>query len=670
MIKDTPELGDPVSDRALTHNPPMTIKRLPRMILSRLTRHGPLLCAVLTSAAYAAVWLWIDYLQYASFNLHIFDLGVDFAAPYLTSQGHFQFEPQAWIYLVYVPIFAAFPSPFTMVAVEVLLEAVSGLGVFLVACEVLQDAWKAYLIATMYLFFYAFAGAPFFPGHYEVLFSFFFSFGYYFHLRSYKALSAVFLSLSAISSLLAAVTVLFVFLVIVGPEGLASAKSGLRAIWRLLRRNADLASGAGTSVVAGAIATLGFGVTGIVSAGHISQAGQGGIVSGMFVNDPLKMAYFLFLLVPFGSSIFRSRLSIALLPFIFLIVVSPFDHYAMFYYQYSYDVGALLFIAFIDSLSGSPPQAGQATRAGRIRRLNRDSSNTRILRAGVVLIVLGAFILPIGPMNHLLGLESDSLPFWDVGLGNVTDVTPYDHALADMINQIPLTSTVLGQETMPQICNRAHYYEPGSYDGEAVNYVVTDPQSWSFSFIPPSFIGPFNSSMEHWFNYIYSNGTYGIKDEYQGAILLERGYSGPPALFSPEYFRFVGPDLRGNTQDGARLLNGSWTVNNQTDGSWFVDSQLHLLTLPPGTFTASFTLAERDALNASHMVVGVSYGSSGTSLAARVVSGANFTSAGSSQTFDVTFRTIAYVTGVYVTIYSLSWRGSLTLDRIALNQVA
>jgi uncharacterized membrane protein len=182
-----------------------------------------LLTAVGLASVYALLWGYIDFLLERAFNLHIWDAGANYVLTNMTAQpdldyGHLTSAPQNLIYLAFTPLTRAFPDPMTLVFAEDILMAIGGIFIYLIASYVWQNRPLALLVEGLYLFNYALYGAPFYPNHYEILFSVFFPIAYYLHLRGWEAPAALFVVLSAICSSLGAVTAGFFVVLLLGPR--------------------------------------------------------------------------------------------------------------------------------------------------------------------------------------------------------------------------------------------------------------------------------------------------------------------------------------------------------------------------------------------------------------------------------------------------------------------
>ena len=643
-------------------------------------RRFTLLAAAL-AGIYGVLWGVLNVLLYRTFNLHVWDVGANFVLTNLSSPpdlgyGHLTSAPQNLIYVFFIPLVKAFPSPLTLPLAEDALMALGGFFVYLVAERVWQRAGRAFLLEGLYLFSYALFGAPYFPSHYEILFSVFFPIGFYLYLRGRIAYAALLVILAALCSSLAAVDAGLFAAIVLWPSFLRAIRSHTTG-WVQFFKDGRYFIGAGlASVVIFLVPFVAVGAATTLAYSHLAGGGHPNLWAGITFDAPTKAVYLLLLFVPFLPVLTRSRYVLMALPYLVLVILSGGNTVEQFAYQYTYTVGAILFIAYVDALRpryGPPtePPAAPAVASSPLRPSIRLRAvvrgNPELTQLLVLSVALGFLILPFSPGNALAGPYA-SLPFQDYHLpAEVTD-TPYDQALWGMTTRVPASASVLLQENMPMLTDRPIWYEPGSYNGEAVNYVLTDPSTHWFTYTPPSFIGPYPTSMLTWVNELYNNRSYGIVEEYQGAMLLEESYHGAPVSFLPyEIYNpgvaFVGKNATSVSYSGSLIL-----VNQPHDGDLVVRTE-SLLVLPPGTYQLTFSIGMRSGAYSNQVAFGL-YGSgvAPTPFATQTVYGSTLASSGQLEQFSFDFVSHQYVKGLYFGGVVTTWAGTLTLDSVYLNQ--
>lgn len=642
---------------------------------------GDHVIALLLGTSFFSVWTAIDWRLYQSFSFHIWDLGATFSltygnAPQSLDYGHLAFAPQSLIYIFFIPIVKAFPSPFALVIAQNAVLAVGGAFVYLVTRQMLRRPKLGLLFEALYLFSYDLFGAPYFPIHYEVLFASFFLIAFYFVRVGNRLLGAFFLVLAGLCSTLAAVTVPIFIAVELWPDFRLAIVPRFSGISRFVRQNAGLLL-AGLIVVSSALfAILYAGLDVVLSYGKFASTGvSSGVAGGATQDLQLKLTYIALVLVPFALALFRSWYSILLLPYLALVLVSASTHYALFSYPYTAIIGTTLFVTLVDSLKdGHPTPRRQAVPPPKLSLLAQGTRSPNWGRASVIwvtvaIVSLSAVIVPLSPLNALAGLQNSQSPFYDYELQSQTSVSSYDQALARMGSMMPMGSSVLIQENMPQFTNRALWFEPGSYFGSPlVDYVLTDPASNYFTEPPPSFIGGNNTTMEEWFNALTATGAYGVKAEYEGAVLLEKGYRGLPVFFRG-FSEFIGAsEFTGGTYTENPSLGQFRIVNNETSGHDAFHSANGLLSLPPGTYTINFTLGSSSFTSNSSARVGLSSTLTGGSVAFSNITGADFVPGQLWHNFTVTFTSLKYVSGLYLQVNYTFWYGALRLQSASITQ--
>jgi hypothetical protein len=637
------------------------------------------------AGVYALLWASISALMERTFSLSVWDVGANFVLTNMTSPpgldyGHLKFAPQNLIYLAFTPLTRAFPDPMTLVYAEDLLMGVGGVFIYLIAAEAWGSRPRALLVEGLYLFNYSLFGAAFFPNHYEILFSVFFPIAYYLHLTHRPAGAAVFLILAALTSSLGAIMAGLFVVLLLGPRLLAELRGHGLGVRRFL---ADQRFAFGAGIAALAIFLLPFAIQGsgvTLSYAHLQgNPSSPSLLGGLTNALPEKLIGLALVAVPFLPVIHRSRYVLLVVPYMALALVSGLDHYTMFSYQYLYVIGAVLFIAWIEALRfryASVPLPRARPRRRRRTRLRARlwrlpgaiSREPELFQMTAIVVGAGFFLLPFGPGNAWAG-GYYSLPFRDYDLPTLLTVTPYDQALWNMVGSVPMNASVLIQENMPALTSRATWFEPGSYDGEPVQYALADPSSFWFYHLPPLFIGPYTTPMISWVDGLIENQSYGAVQEYKGAMLLERGYQGRPVPFVPwETYNpgvaFVGPNA---TYPG--VPPGVVHVPRLASGAGLLHTEAPLI-LPPGHYTLTYWLSAKGATSSDRLTAGLwTNQTSPQGLETRQVTGANLSKNGAWTEVTLSFSLPGYVDGVYFGL-SGGWNDGLSLASVYLNQSA
>jgi uncharacterized membrane protein len=645
-----------------------------------------LLAAVL-AGIYGVMWGILDFQFYHTFSLHVWDVGANFvltdlSAPATLGYGHLSWAPQNLIYVFFIPIARAFPDPIVLVLVQDGLLAIGGFFIYLIAAKSWNRPGLAVLLEGLYLFNYALFGAPFFPDHYEVLFSVLFPISFFLFLIQRPAMASGFLVLAALCSSLAAVQAVLFVLLFLWPELFPVLRDRLRGLGRLIRRHIYLVAAGVASIVIFCIPFLTIGYAATISYSHVAGGTSPNLIGGLETDVATKLVYFLIVLLPVIAVVRRSRYILLAVPYVGLVVFAGANNYDQLAYQYTYTIGAIIFIAVIDGLnrryatpspaavstpSPSSPSSATVSRTWRLRRAAR--AHPELFQITVVLLALGFIILPYSPGNALAGPYA-SLPFRDYQFPALVTVTPYDQALWNMASEIPQNSSVLLQENMPMLTNRAVWYEPGSYDGEYVQYALADPTVNWFVFHPPSFIGPYSVPMIQWVNDLYQNRSYGIASEYEGAILFQAGYTGAPTRFTSYSTDAYGSAFVG-TNVSHQLDNGGVMSVTNANGSGPAFLEESTLVLPPGSYTLTAELLSSSLSATNHLSFGL-WTKTKPAVPVEVLSlaGSNFSSSNTWIHFVLSFSLSVYVQDLQFAAYEADWPGTLALSAVYLNQTA
>ena len=641
--------------------------------------------AALLATVYGILWGAIDYLLYHTFNLHIWDVGANFVltrvtAPPSLGYDHLAWAPQNLIYVFFIPIARLFPDPIVLVYVQDALMAIGGYVIFLIALKAWARPGFALLAEALYLFNYALFGAPFFPNHYEILFSVFFPIAFFLYLSQRIPAASVVLVLAAVCSSLAAVEAVLFVLLFLWPDIVQVLKArgqGLRAL--ISRHRYPLAAAiASVGVFILPFATVGAAVT--LSYGHFAGGTSPNVLLALKTGLPTKVVYTFLVLLPFVPLLGRSRYTWLALPYFVLVFLSGANNYDQFSYQYTYTVGAILFIAAIDGLrrrygptanpaASAPPESLPARSRGSVSVIRRLKAHPELFQATVVIVALGFVVLPYSPGNAYAGPYA-SLPFRNYQLPETTTITPYDQALWTMAQEVPMDSSVLIQENMPMLTNRAVWYEPGSYDGENVSYALADPATYWFVFDPPAFIGPHSVPMIVWVNDLYENRSYGIVGEYEGAVLLERGYVGAPTLFSGSRWSYPGTAFVGPHVTHSEFEGGDVSVTNVTGNSTAFYTEGTII-LSPGKYVLTAELRTSSITPGNHASFGLwTAATVPTRIATIDLNSSSFATSNTWTRFTLNLSVGPYLQGIRLAAYQVQWAGTLSLASVFLNQTA
>jgi hypothetical protein len=221
---------------------------------------------------------------------------------------------------------------------------------------------------------------------------------------------------------------------------------------------------------------------------------------------------------------------------------------------------------------------------------------------------------------------------------------------------IPANAAVLTQNDIPQVSGR-EYYQVDEYYTTATpyDYILLDSAISYFTTFAD--ILPFAEPA-------LVNGSFGVLAEGQGALLLERGFHGPPALFDPD----------NQTLNGASLsaFDPSDAVGNEIIGSAASFSLWYgpFATLYPGNYTVTYQLASTVAGNASTqlLTIDATANQGATTLATENLFASNFTAANAPTEFALHFDLSEIMTNVEFRGMSPTGAATLTMLDVELTQ--
>lgn len=203
--------------------------------------------------------------------------------------------------------------------------------------------------------------------------------------------------------------------------------------------------------------------------------------------------------------------------------------------------------------------------------------------------------------------------------------------------------------------------------GPTTDFIVADPYSPGFG------CGPFcsnSSSMEGFVNSGLANGTYGMVEEVQGMMLMERGYSGPLTTFEPFQETVYPGSLYSPWPSNAPLPNATISATN-VSGDWPALWGGPFQFLAPGTYAVTLQM-KVSVLNASNRgEIQVLAGPHALLLLCQEsINASTFSQAGQWTNVTATFTAGTALDTVQYLVRVLSWSGTLSVKDITLSQLS
>lgn len=331
-----------------------------------------------------------------------------------------------------------------------------------------------------------------------------------------------------------------------------------------------------------------------------------------------------------------------------------------------------------DYLDKHLPPESEYPKIRKIKKTKNDALKFIIL-IFVITILLGSVYEPYGPVNKYSQA--------DFGLNSVLDynVTLYDvfNAMVDLIP--PNNPYVLYQNNMPEVIfhdpsvlsafifgysNNFTYplgtaYTKPFWSGD-IEYIIADPYNGFLS----GGSGNFSLNMYTTLRHFISQGDYGVEAEYDGLILLKKGFTGPPVIYGPENRFFSANQLYPVSNGG--IISATNAISGQT--VWWGPYTF----LQPGIYDITLEVEASNISFNNHFYLRFSYMNSTdgrTTKGPIVLSLTNVTGKdipAPNTWAEVTVRVVAsnFLEFVEFAGQSFDWQGSFSIKAITVTQVA
>jgi uncharacterized membrane protein len=670
---------------------------------------------------YSCYWSWLTISRVYSMVSAVYDLGLFVQHTWMFTQpGSIALYglsglpgPVAYLALVLDEPFEFLLSPLGLLnnfpAVLIVQSIALGAGalpLFAIARRILSSDRTALFVSLAYLLYFPLGGVNWFDAHFIAFFIPLFLLGFYFLIQRSFRLAGALLLIAGTTEFPSMLLVVLFALTLVG-EAVLNGK--------FLKREWDLPA-LKFSIVLLVLSVLFFlyqffylgdylGAQGFAATVH-SGSGAGAAILSAPISIQNRLAVILLILAPV---LFLTVLSLR-----WLVMLSPIG-YAVFgttYFGYAFpqifrDQYGAVFIPFVflgvvyampwlarfSPATGDDPSVKGEDRFHSLRRLSRPSNMG--LAVLITVVVFASIFQPYGPLNGL-GPDKFSLPSANLTRYNelqrleslVPRNTPFVLFQNDMPGMLPrpldylATPLVSGIEDWRNVSiydAEVGYFPLLLYSGHTVNasvlYAIDDPYNWGFAAKGSTT----NNSMYYFIRDLYASGMYGILGEVDGMLVLERGYSGTPVMYSPFSQAIPARDLWVPDVAPGQWSNASWNGSKIPSGESVIsatnaDSTYAWdgpgLVLSPGTYEVGFSLMTTNLSPQDHISLVVAGENGKDILASENITGSNFSHADVWTNFSLTF----YANNTYqqVTFPGLSvlWRGTLSIQTINLVQLS
>jgi uncharacterized membrane protein len=651
-----------------------------RGMLVRVIRiHATTLVVLVAALSYIVTMGQLALLKYDTFHSTFTSLGITSHQIWLVSHGGMGlyystgFQSVAYPYgkpllFLLVPIYWVYPHLSLLVLLQTVVLGGAAIPLYFYARIRIRSESLAMIVALAWLAYYAVSNANLADELTLCWFPMLFFVSCYFYEHQNRLATYLFAFLAGlVNALTALVMFLFVLLhrVRVNNHGVnAPPEQSIARHFRNLLGDRLWVGAMACFVVTWIPIVVGSYLTGNVT--NISGAsGASSAIDILLTDINVKLLFFTLLFAPVAFlPLLDLKADILLLPivgFIFYSVNS--GTYVAFGHPYTALVAAPVFMGLVRVLgrlrsmdfenrqNASVSSRLMFSKARPHLQVRLGLADRAILLVALTSVIFGAVYFPLSPLNSHVsgGLFSGNQQAADF------EVTPATSFLWTLIDMVPPSASVLTQNNIPQLSDRAFYQVPEIPNlGFTPDYVLVDTDLVYFS-SPQSDFGFINDSL--------SASTYGIVGEGYGALLIEHGYTGRTKAWVPYQGYYDGSSL--SIYDGR--LEGARIVNDEAAyAMWYGPG----ISLYPGSYSVDYTLqSNRTGSNSTNLITleAVSLGGA-VVLNQTVLTLASFAAPNVPMVFQLNFSLSEITQGVGFRGISTTGAAQLTLDNVTLQQ--
>ncbi len=474
---------------------------------------------------------YFNILLYDTYHYTQFDLGVTYRTLYNfhVSYHFYNFpnppfeEPQTFSKLIYVPLsftLYIYNSPLTLLFDQIIFIAIGGCAIFFLSKQITNNSFISILIEILYFLYPATYGFMTQGGNLMVFFEPLLLISYLFYIKKKKIATVILIVLASSTNFLAPLIIIIFltlpyltkFLIFVKGFIKSQGKSfnkfdftiTYETVWNLL-----------LFIIPLLFLFIGirlYGISQLFSASRLGSFSTAvnspsvNILQSIFENFSLKLS---FLNMVFESLLYLPLLSIYSLPILIYLLFSWYSNQTIYYdiltRQYPYLFAAFLFIS--------------------LAHVFRDLNQKKGVMKKIAVIIIISSIISFGIYSPF-SVEK----FQSGVINNDITVTPLEKNLSTAFNLIPMNASVLVQNQIVQLDNRANIYFPGYYNNESVQYAVFVP------YMPGIFPDAYSGFCQPLANDFANNASYGIYVRLGNIEIYKLNFVGPPVMFSKEKF--------------------------------------------------------------------------------------------------------------------------------------
>lgn len=588
--------------------------------------------------------------------------------------------------------FSLIKNPFIFVYLQTFWISITAVPIYFISLKELKSRTVSVLLSLSFLLFFGIAGLNWFDIHFQTLFIPLFMGGialFYYGKYRYSALLMI---LSGFTHFLFPIFPILFYLIYAFEKKLRKEKL---VSFKMLLIPALIS----LFILIAGTATYYYLVSPsfIISSAHASGLSLGSIW-GDIANNNLnsKMEMFFLYFIPFLS---LPLLSKRWLPSI-LIYLAELLFFGSFVFHFPLALeitgGTMLipflFLGAIDVLKQiGGYSAYSSNNSGSFKTDDKIGENAIALRKQknlvlkfaitifILIILMGTIYEPYGPLN-----EYSSADF------NLKSVMEYNETLYDaymaMVGLLPDNNpAILYQNNMPEVVFRDpsaltaelfgysnnFTYPLGTSTGGPfwsgnISYIIADPYSPYFNMTGT---GNFSLSMYETLQHFLSLNGYGIVGEYDGLMLLERGYRSPPKIYAPENRVFPATSLYASDGNGFSVISGNNISHNAT--LWYGPYTF----LQPGTYKITLHVMATDISSSNRFQLRFSFitdeGRGVVDVLSLInVTGADFYSSNQWNDLTFTIESNNFYEFVEFAGQNFNWAGSFSISGISVTQVS
>ena len=458
---------------------------------------------------YSSIWAYVVLLRYYSFNADVFDLGLASGALYSVFHGGIvataadprPFPFSKMFILVLAPFYYFFPNPAWL---PVFQSIWIGLGIFplyYIARIAIRDEKYAAVIAMTYLLYYPLSGVNWFDFHFMAMFPSFFLIGFALRLSGRNKLSMLAMAFAAISDyLVPLILVFYAIYIILDPKSSVSRNKRFPYVFGILTIAMFVFLGA--ILYSGRLIPLDY--TGL------SGASYSPIYKSTFL---LKAEYVGQMQLP---SLFISFISpeslIMTIPYYTLAFVNNYQPYlSTMYFQYPALTAPITFIAFALGIARIKDNVNLRFKRRSVR------GTWKVLAVTALFFNLALFSL-YTPVGELYTSSYSNQRIASILAGNdfsynavsSIQIQPYDSDLMNAVHMVPIGSSVLIQNNMPELVAGYNWTLPDFYvNGTYPAYILVDPHSYYYDHFSVAYHAT-NYTMKSLSSLLLATGKYSV----------------------------------------------------------------------------------------------------------------------------------------------------------------